>query len=118
MKASLERIICTTDFSEFANLAIPYALALAKEFHARLFVCHIIDLPPAPLYGEAIVTPEEVPLRMEDYAKEELQHPCCRLGSGLGATDQHRKRSRRNSPSGGAGVRKHGGFGHPWGVAD
>jgi nucleotide-binding universal stress UspA family protein len=53
MRVQLKRIICATDLSEFSNHTIPYGVALAKEFGARLYVCHVIDLPSVGVYGEA-----------------------------------------------------------------
>ena len=52
MKFQLRSIICATDFSEYSNLAVTYGIALAREFKAKLYVCHVIDLPSATMYGE------------------------------------------------------------------
>jgi len=42
----MENILCTTDLSDFSNYAVPYGIALAKEFGAKLYLCHVIDLTP------------------------------------------------------------------------
>ncbi|MEW5723537.1 MAG: universal stress protein [Thermodesulfobacteriota bacterium] len=72
MKVQLNTIICTTDFSDLANQAVPYALALAQEYKAKLYVCHVIDLPAAAMYGEALVDPQEIQLQIENYAQEQV----------------------------------------------
>ena len=36
MRVELKSIICTTDFSDFSYHAIPYGIAFAKEFGAKL----------------------------------------------------------------------------------
>jgi len=72
MPVSFSRIVCTTDFSECSYKAIPLGLALAQEYHARLLLCHVIDLPVAAMYGEAFVNPHEVQVRVEKYAGEQL----------------------------------------------
>ncbi|MGD2184816.1 MAG: universal stress protein, partial [Desulfobacterales bacterium] len=38
----MKNILCATDFSDFSNHTIPYGVALAKEFDAKLYVCHVI----------------------------------------------------------------------------
>ncbi len=72
MRISPHRILCATDFSDFSNHAIPYGIALAKEFKAKLFLCHVIDLSSAAIYGEAVLALEEQQKRMEKYAREEM----------------------------------------------
>ena len=59
MRILLKRILCATDFSDFSNHAIPYGIALAREFKAKLYVSHVIDLSSAAIYGEAVFALEE-----------------------------------------------------------
>ncbi|MFH1351540.1 MAG: universal stress protein, partial [Pseudomonadota bacterium] len=59
MRIQIKSIICTTDFSDSSNNSIPYGIALAKEFGARLYLCHVIDLTPVTMYGEAVLDNEE-----------------------------------------------------------
>ncbi len=54
MRVHLRRIMCTTDFSECSRFTIPYGVALAREFGAMLYVCHVVDLPAVAVYGETI----------------------------------------------------------------
>ena len=48
----LKNIICATDFSESSKHAVDYGVALAKEFSAKLYMCHVIDMSYAAAYGE------------------------------------------------------------------
>jgi nucleotide-binding universal stress UspA family protein len=72
MRVLLKRILCATDFSDFSNHAIPYGIALAREFKAKLFVSHVIDLSSAAVYGEAVFALEEQQSRMTSYAHKEM----------------------------------------------
>ncbi|RLC08408.1 MAG: universal stress protein [Deltaproteobacteria bacterium] len=73
MRTPLKNIICTTDFSDYSNHAIPYGIALAKEFDAKLYVCHVITLSSALVYGESTSDFEDVPERMTTYAHEQIK---------------------------------------------
>jgi nucleotide-binding universal stress UspA family protein len=48
-RVRIQRILCPTDFSEFAARALRHAAALARHFDARLHVLHVTPLPVA--YG-------------------------------------------------------------------
>ncbi len=65
--------MCATDFSDFSNLSLTYGMALAGEFEAKLFVCHIVDISSAAMYGEAMVDITQQQKRMEQYAREQLE---------------------------------------------
>ena len=73
MRVQLRRILCSTDFSDFSNHAVPYAVALAREFKAKLFLCHVIDLSSAAIYGEAVLALEEQQSRMTTFAHGEIR---------------------------------------------
>ena len=70
MKVTIERIMYTTDFSDCANAAVRYGVSLAQAFAARLYVCHIIDIPDGAMYGEGALGPLEQQERITDYAHE------------------------------------------------
>jgi nucleotide-binding universal stress UspA family protein len=70
MKVKLERILLATDFSEQSERAIPYARALARTFHAQLTVFHAVDVSTVTIYGEAMVDPEEVHHRVQEYTRD------------------------------------------------
>lgn len=72
MRVTLKSIICTTDFSECSGFTVPYGKLLATEFGARLYVCHVVDLPPVPVHGEAIRDPREDERRLMREAEEEI----------------------------------------------
>src|SRR5688572_16133597 len=40
---SIKRILCPTDLSNESNRALRYAVALAKAYGAKLYVCHCTD---------------------------------------------------------------------------
>lgn len=73
MRVQLRRILCTTDFSDFSNHAVPYAIALAREFKAELYLCHVIDLSSAAIYGEAVLALDEQQNRMTAFAHGEIK---------------------------------------------
>ena len=52
MRVEIKTIFCTTDISDFSNHSISWGMALAKEFRAKLLVCHVIDFPAAVTYGD------------------------------------------------------------------
>ena len=57
MRVQFKNILCATDFSDFSNHTVKYGVALAKEFEARLIVCHVIDLSSVAIYGEFQLDP-------------------------------------------------------------
>ncbi len=72
MRIQLNSILCATDFSDFSNQTIHYGIRLAQKFEAKLYVCHIIDLPFAAMTGEVQFDPIEQQNRMIDYAHNQL----------------------------------------------
>jgi len=40
----IRRILCPTDFSEYANYALPYAISLARRYKAKIILLHTADL--------------------------------------------------------------------------
>lgn len=73
MRVQLKSIICATDFSDFSNRTIPYGIALAKEFGAKLYICHVIDLSSFAIYGEFQLDPVGQQDRIMQYAHEQLE---------------------------------------------
>ena len=43
-KWKIRTILCPTDFSEYANYAIPYAVSIARRHKAKIIFLHIVDL--------------------------------------------------------------------------
>lgn len=50
MRIKPERILCATDFSTYSNHALPYGIALSREYGAKLLVCHVVDLTYVGMY--------------------------------------------------------------------
>ena len=73
MRIQLKRILCSTDFSDLSDYAVSYGIALAREFKAKLYLCHVIDLSSATMYGEATFAFEAQYVHMEEYAHERLR---------------------------------------------
>ena len=40
----IKTILCPTDFSEYANYALPYAVSLARRHQAKIIMVHTVDL--------------------------------------------------------------------------
>jgi len=72
MRVQMRNILCATDFSDFSNRTIPYGVALAKEFEARLYICHVIDLSSIAIYGEFQLNPVDQQNRIRKQAAEQL----------------------------------------------
>ena len=73
MKVSFKNILCTTDLSDHSNTAITYGVALAKEFNAKLFICHIVDLTATVAYGEVMFAPIEIQEKTVAFAREQIE---------------------------------------------
>ncbi len=73
MKVDIRTIVCTTDFSDFSNRAVPFGVALAREFGAKLYLCHVIDLSSVAMYGEGFSDPLMLESKITDYAHHHLQ---------------------------------------------
>lgn len=72
MRVQIKNILCATDFSDFSNRTIPYGVALAKEFDAKLYVCHVIDFSSIAIYGEFQLNPVDQQVRIKKQAAEQL----------------------------------------------
>lgn len=72
MRLNLKNIICATDFSDLSNHAVSYGIHLAKTFKSKLYLCHVIDLSSATMYGEATFAFEAQYVHMEEYAHERI----------------------------------------------
>ncbi|MBW2066978.1 MAG: universal stress protein [Deltaproteobacteria bacterium] len=72
MRIRIENILLTTDLSESSGYAIPYGVALAKEYGSKLYLCHVIDLPSTGVYGDAISYPVGQQDRVVSYTNHHL----------------------------------------------
>ncbi|MBI9083454.1 MAG: universal stress protein [Desulfobacterales bacterium] len=73
MRMQPRRILCTTDLSEFSNQTLAYGIGLAKAFDAKLFICHVVDLPFATIYGEVHFVPLEIQSQSLESARNQLE---------------------------------------------
>ncbi len=73
MRIQFKNILWATDFSDYSNRILPYGLALAREFQARLYVCHVIELHSASLFGEVHFESAEIQNANMELAHEQLQ---------------------------------------------
>jgi nucleotide-binding universal stress UspA family protein len=73
MRVQFKKILCATDFSDFSNQTVNYGVALAKEFGARLIICHVIDLSSVAIYGEFQLDPVGQQNRIIEDANEQLE---------------------------------------------
>jgi nucleotide-binding universal stress UspA family protein len=76
-RLTLKNILFLTDFSEPSDIAIPYAIAIAREYEAKVYALHV--LTPGPL---AYATPESTASVIEGF-EEGAQAEMQRLGSQL-----------------------------------
>ena len=54
----IEKILCATDFSETAELALRYAASLARLHHAELILAHAVEATPMDPYPMPMALPE------------------------------------------------------------
>jgi nucleotide-binding universal stress UspA family protein len=73
MRVQFKNILCATDFSDFSNHTVNYGVSLAREFDARLIVCHVIDLSSVAIYGELQLDPIGQQNRIMEDASAQLQ---------------------------------------------
>ncbi|CAB1059354.1 hypothetical protein D1BOALGB6SA_4116 [Olavius sp. associated proteobacterium Delta 1] len=73
MRVQFKNILCATDFSDFSNHTVGYGVALAKEFDARLIICHVIDLSSVAIYGEFQLDPVGQQNRIVEDANAQLE---------------------------------------------
>jgi nucleotide-binding universal stress UspA family protein len=69
---SMPAVVCATDLSEGSNKAIPLAAYIAKGFKTKLVITHIIDLPAVTPYGESMVDPQELKVRVEQSTRTQV----------------------------------------------
>ena len=73
MRIQMRNIMSTTDISDFSNNTLDFGEALCREYQARLYVCHVINLPAvATYYGGVNVDPVEEQHRLRTYVEEQI----------------------------------------------
>jgi nucleotide-binding universal stress UspA family protein len=74
MRRHFRNIFCATDFSDLAEGVVAYGIAMARRFDAKLYICHVVDLPTVSAYGEAVFDPLEYQQRFTETARREIDH--------------------------------------------
>jgi len=71
----LRRIVCPVDFSEFSVSAYCYALSLARQYRAKLFVQHIVELGrhPSAYYAPSAESFDAFCRTLSEKGREQLQ---------------------------------------------
>jgi nucleotide-binding universal stress UspA family protein len=77
-RISLSNILLTTDFSQASKLALPYAIALARQYGAKIVLGHAMSpephltVPLDPLPGDVDTVRQEAQQNLADFARPEL----------------------------------------------
>ena len=74
MRKPLDRILCATDFSNVSRAVVPFSIDMAKKLNAKLYICHVIDLPAVSVYGEAVFDPVSHQQYFVDFARNEMEN--------------------------------------------
>jgi nucleotide-binding universal stress UspA family protein len=79
-----QHLLVPTDFSEYADYALDYAIELAKTFQARLTVLYVYYLPSLALGEVSPVVIDDTLQAMETKARQQAQKALARvLRAGL-----------------------------------
>jgi nucleotide-binding universal stress UspA family protein len=73
MRIQFGSILCATDFSENSNRTFAYGAAIARQYGAKLYACHAIDLTGVAIYGEFQLDPVGQQLRVTQEAQAQLK---------------------------------------------
>ncbi len=73
MKVQFKHILCATDLSDFSNWAVFYGASMAREFGARLHLCHVVDFPSVSVRGAEYVFPLDQQENLMERAGEKLK---------------------------------------------
>jgi nucleotide-binding universal stress UspA family protein len=74
MHERFKSILVTTDFSEVGDHAINHAFRMAADHGAKVVLCHVVEVPmaPVPLYAQ-YYPPDMLTPDLEKQIKEEAQ---------------------------------------------
>jgi nucleotide-binding universal stress UspA family protein len=72
-------ILVPTDFSEYADYALDYAIELAQKLQARLTLLHIIDTMPLGVVEEGSMLPPSYWLELETSLEQSMEASLKRL---------------------------------------
>jgi nucleotide-binding universal stress UspA family protein len=90
LPVAVKRILYATDFSRPSNLALPYALSVARKYGAKVFAVHVVSLQPFPgvsptqawaaIAAQAVREAEASAARLEPQWKEVAHETWIRKG--------------------------------------
>ena len=69
---TIQRILVATDFSEASELAVDYALELARTFRATLVLAHVYDVPIVGFPDGVLIASPNVATQIATAAREGL----------------------------------------------
>jgi len=81
---SYQNILCTTDFSEYCNLAIERAMELAERHRSTLTLLHVIDYFPEAIPNDLIGPEDQDP---RDFLERRAGENLHRIAESLGLKD-------------------------------
>lgn len=73
MRKQIRRILAAADFSDISDNVVRFGLKIAKELDAKLYICHVINLPAISLYGETVFDPIAEQQRYIDFSRKEIE---------------------------------------------
>ena len=86
---AVRTVFCATDFSPTAELALAHAEAIAKRHGAKLFLGHVVEPWPAPMYPPVSV-PDDTERILRAAATQRLDAlVAARAGTGLVVLGRH-----------------------------
>jgi nucleotide-binding universal stress UspA family protein len=69
---SIKKILAPIDFSEVSNRSLDYAVDLAAQIKAAVWVVHIYEIPVYAFPEGAIITPPDIAADLADRAQKSL----------------------------------------------
>jgi len=73
----IKNVLYTTDFSDYAKYALPYAITMAQKFDAKLHVLYVVEPITTPVdFGWTQVNYAELEENHEEHARKSLETLC------------------------------------------
>jgi nucleotide-binding universal stress UspA family protein len=70
----LKRILYPTDFSEYSQSALPYAVSFARQYAAKLYVIHVVEPMVLPAdFSWTSTVDQAMDRKREDASRESLE---------------------------------------------
>jgi nucleotide-binding universal stress UspA family protein len=78
-----QRIVCPTDFSPPSEAAAKYAASLARAYHGKLLLLHVLPQLHYPLRGLGMTAIPHLQADLHERAKDRLRQLATALGDGF-----------------------------------